>query len=192
VTRKPKPCKWCSEPRQDWSASTLLNAYCGPGCAAKHAQHKRTEARLKAERKQRIEARERIKTRSDWQKEAQAAFNKWIRERDYGKPCISCGAMEQQRSHGSHFDCGHYRSTGAAPHMRFVAYNAAGQCVRCNRELSGNAVEMRKGMVWRFGLERVEQVEQDDTPRKYDVYDLKRIKRIFSRRARNYRKWRNA
>jgi len=74
--------------------------------------------------------------------------------------------------------------------MRFVAYNAAGQCVRCNRELSGNAVEMRKGMVLRFGLERVEQVEQDDTARKYDVFDLKRIKRIFSRRARNYRKWR--
>jgi len=83
-------------------------------------------------------------------------------------------------------------STGASPHMRFVAYNAAGQCVRCNRELSGNAVEMRKGMVLRFGLEKVEQIEQDDTPRKYDVCDLKRIKRIFSRRARNYRKWRQA
>jgi len=170
----------------------LLNAYCGPVCAAKHGRHKAGEARQKAERKQRRDARERIKTRSDWQKEAQAAFNKWIRERDFGKPCISCGVIEKPRSHGSHFDCGHYRSTGAAPNMRFVAYNAAGQCVRCNRELSGNAVEMRKGMVLRFGKERVEQIEQDDTPRKYSIGDLKRIKRIFSRRARNYRKWRNA
>jgi len=35
--------------------------------------------------------KEKLKTRKDWLREAQAAFNSYIRERDRGLPCISCG-----------------------------------------------------------------------------------------------------
>lgn len=184
-TKKEKTCKVCAVKYTAWTDQARINRFCSPHCAAKWGHEKATELRLKAMRKERREAKEKSKTRSDWQREAQAAFNKYIRARDSGKPCISCGVFEQGRHGGSHFDCGHYRSTGAAPHMRYFTYNAAGQCVRCNRDLSGNAVEMRKGMVLRFGLDRVEQVEADDTARKYTIDDLKRIKRIFNKRARH-------
>lgn len=189
-TRNAKTCKVCAEQFQSWSSAQRLNRFCSPHCAAKWGLEKNTQRRLKAQRKERREAKEKLKTRSDWQREAQVAFNAFIRERDYGKPCISCGTFEQQRWRASHFDCGHYRSTGSAPHCRYLTQNAFAQCVRCNRDLSGNTVEMRKGVALRIGIHRLEALEADNTPRKYSIEDLKRIKHLFSRRARNYRKWR--
>ncbi len=189
----PKPClNKCGKPREQWSSTAFLCRFCGPACAAEHARAKSLEKRAKAARKDLRARKEALKTRGDYLKEAQAAFNSYIRERDYGKPCISCGTLGSGKAHitGSAWDCGHYRSTGAAPHLRFHTLNAARQCTRCNRELSGNAVEMRKGMVLRFGMATVEAVESDNHPRQYDIAALRRIKRIFRKRARLYRKLR--
>ena len=88
---------------------------------------------------------------------------------------------------GSGWDAGHYRSRGAAPHLRFHLLNIWRVCTRCNRELSGNIVEMRKGMVARLGEERVQALEHDQRERKYSVEDLQRIKSLFNKRARWYR-----
>jgi len=49
-----------------------------------------------------------------------------------------------------------------------------------------------EGLRQRIGDERVEWLKGPHEPKQYRIDDLKRIKRIFSRRARNYRKWRNA
>lgn len=184
-----KTCKVCAEEFTPWSEAQRLNRFCGPLCAAKWGHEKALKRHLTAARKERAKAREKLKTRSDWTREAQTAFNAFIRARDCGKPCISCGSMPEQR-YGGAMDCGHYRSVGAAPHLRFHAFNAAGQCKKCNRDLSGNTVEMRKGMALRFGLDKLRQVEGDDQTRKYTADDLKRIKRIFQKRARIYRKLR--
>jgi hypothetical protein len=160
-----------------------LQVACGLACALEHQKRDRIEARKAADRAR----KQRLKTRSDWQREAQRAFNAYVRARDWGKPCVSCGASQGVTEYGGKFDCGHYRSTGAAPHMRFHTLNAKAQCVRCNRDLSGNAVEMRKGMVAWLGDERVQELEHDQRERKYSVEDLQRIKRIFNNRARWYR-----
>ena len=45
----------------------------------------------KAGRKRRQEKRESLKSKSQWDKEAQSAFNRYIRIRDEGKECVSCG-----------------------------------------------------------------------------------------------------
>lgn len=167
--------------------------FCSPSCGYALANHRQRQA---AERKRQKESRElrkrkeALKSRGDWMREAQAAFNSYIRARDYGKSCISCGAMEQSRFTGGHFDCGHYRSTGAAAHLRFNAFNAAGQCKRCNRDLSGNAVEYRIGLVGRLGGERVERLEHNNDTRSFSIHYLRRVKAIFSRRARHIKKLR--
>lgn len=167
--------------------------FCSTACGYALANHRTRQA---AERKRLREARElksrkrAIKTKSDWMKEAQAAFNSYIRARDYGKPCISCGCYEQDRFTGGHFDCGHYRSRGAAAHLRFNVFNAHGQCKRCNRELSGNVVEYRLRLAKRYSAEMVQRIEQDNGARTFDIEYLKRVKRIFSRRARHYKKLR--
>jgi hypothetical protein len=150
---------------------------------------KRDKDRVKAQRKERARARESLKTLGEWTKEAQVELNKYIRERDFDKPCISCGNSPAQKFGGS-MDAGHYRSRGAAPHLRFHLLNCYSQCVRCNRELSGNIVEMRKGIVQRIGEDRLAELEADNTRKQYRVSDLKRIKDIFRRRARLYKRLR--
>ncbi|MCY1463269.1 Bacteriophage Lambda NinG protein [compost metagenome] len=67
-------------------------------------------------------------------------------------------------------------------------HNAAAACVRCNRNLSGNIVELRKGLVARIGEEKVEAVERDHSTRKFSVDYLKRLKAIFTKKAKRLEK----
>jgi len=165
-----------------------MQVVCGRQCAIKYSSKASTQRKQKALKQADRKRRDALKTWRDWTKEAQKEFNAYIRARDYGRPCISCGAMQQERFTGGHFDCGHYRSTGAAAHLRFNTLNTAGQCKRCNRQLSGNAVAYRVGLIARIGAERVERLEHDNAPRTFEIDYLKRVKMLFSRRARYYKK----
>ena len=144
--------------------------------------------RVDAQRKQRREtkaARERLKTRSDFLKEAQQAFNAYIRERDADKPCISSGKTSlRDPLTGGAWDCGHYRSIGSCPELRFCELNAHKQTKRDNRQLSGNVVEYRKGLIERIGLENVEWLEGPHRARKYTADDLKEIRDHYRRKTR--------
>src|SRR3546814_4920656 len=80
-------------------------------------------------------------TRSDWTKKAQIAFNKFIRLRDARKPCICCGKpLTDGALTGGGYDAGHYRSTGSAPHLRFIEDNCHAQRKQCNQWGAGRAV----------------------------------------------------
>ena len=141
----------------------------------------------KAGRKRRQEKRESLKSKSQWDKEAQSAFNRYIRIRDEGKECVSCGNPLLGKSNyltGSAIDASHYRSRGAASHLKFNVFNVHSACTRCNRQLSGNAVEYRIRLIERIGQERVERLESDNEPRRFDIPYLQRIKSIFNRKAR--------
>ncbi len=188
---KAKTASSAARPLQPWSSMNTLNRFCGPVCAAQWSAMKRDKDRVKAQRKERARARESLKTLGEWTKEAQVEFNKYIRERDYGKPCIACGTTNQYEGiTGSSWDASHYRSRGSAPYLRFHLLNCAKCCTRCNRELSGNIVEMRKGMLTWLGEDRLAELEADNTRKQYRISDLKRIKSIFRRRANLYRKLR--
>ncbi|MCF4130789.1 recombination protein NinG [Klebsiella pneumoniae] len=141
----------------------------------------------KAGRKRRKAKRESFKTKAQWDKEAQSAFNRYIRIRDEGKECVSCGNPLIGKSNyltGSAIDASHYRSRGAASHLKFNVFNVHSACTRCNRQLSGNAVEYRIRLIERIGQERVERLESDNEPRRFDIPYLQRIKSIFTRKAR--------
>ncbi len=139
-------------------------------------------------RKDRADRKERLKTYNDYIKEAQKEFNHYIRVRDKNKPCVSCGTAERTARHGGVFDAGHYRSRGGSPQHRFNLLNCVGQCKRCNRWLSGNVANMRIGLIKRFGVERVEAIENDNAVRKFTGTELQRIKKIFSKKRRLYEK----
>lgn len=134
--------------------------------------------------------RERLKGKSEWNREAQAAVNKFIFWRDYGDPCIACGKPLNYGVRGGAVDASHYRSRGAAPWLRFNVFNNNAGCVHCNRDLSGNLIPYRINLIEKFGLHRVERIEHDNTVRKFDIEYLKRVKSIFTRRARHYEKLR--
>lgn len=133
-------------------------------------------------------ARQALKTRGDILKEAQAAFNLFIRERDRaeGHPCISSGRPLNWS--GNAVDAGHYRSTGAAPHLRFDEMNCHAQSKHDNRYLSGNAVDYRINLIKRIGLEEVERIEADNTPRHRSKQDLTEIRDKYKAKARALKK----
>ena len=152
---------------------------CSPLCALSTAKDEKRRKQKREARK----ARERLKTRSEWAKEAQAAFNAWVRERDYGEPCISCGRMHEGQWHA-----GHYRSVGACPELRFEPLNCNLQCVPCNHHKSGNIVEYRINLVKKIGEGKVAWLEGPHEPKRYTVEELQAIKREYSRMARELRK----
>ena len=138
----------------------------------------------KIERQIDKERREKLKTRNDYIKEAQVAFNAYIRERDKNQTCICCGKPLGESQLGGGFDCGHYRSTGSAPHLRFNEDNAHGQTKFCNRYRAGNAVDYRLGLIKRIGLERVEALEADNEPAKWSIDELKAIREHYRKKLK--------
>lgn len=171
-----KTCKIC---KTKFNPFNSLQVACSPKCALKVAEKKRE----KKERKELAEFRKNDKKISAWIAEAQASVNAYIRLRDEFKPCISCGVGKSPQ-----WDAGHYRSRGAASHLRYNLLNNWKQCNKCNRFLGGNVVEYRKGLIERIGLERVERLENDNTPRKFNREYCERVKRIFNKRVRIIKK----
>lgn len=182
---KPKRCRHCGNSFQPISS---MSKACSVPCAMAlndTAKEKAAARVAKAERKSLAERKAKLKTRREFIAEAQAAVNKVARLRDLlaGYGCISCGARPQQKFGGT-FDAGHYRSVGSAPHLRYFLTAIRGQCVRCNRDLGGSAVNFRKGLIERIGLERVEQIEAMQGTAKWSIEYLQRLKKVMNKKAR--------
>jgi hypothetical protein len=136
-----------------------------------------------AERKETRERKEKIKRRKDVEKEAQAAFNAYIRERDRLLPCISC-----QRHHKGQWHAGHYLSVGSTPELRFDERNVHKQCAPCNNHLSGNIVLYRKGLLARFGLGFVKWLEGQHQAAHRSREDLEQIKTTYRKKLRDLKR----
>lgn len=165
-----------------------MQKVCSPVCALTHTRElvkKKAEREAKAERKADKAKLDAMRTKPQLTKLAQTAFNAFIRARDAGKPCISCGTTLSKEPNT--YDAGHYRSVGSAPHMRFVEDNCHGQCKHCNNYLAGNHVEYRKGLVARIGLRSVELIEADTILRKYSHEGLIEVARHYRAEARRIR-----
>lgn len=144
-----------------------------------YVQKQQIKAREKRERRETREARERLKTKSDWLREAQTAFNAYIRERDRKQPCISCG-----RFHDGQYHAGHYRTVGAHPELRFVEDNCHKQCAPCNNHQSGNVVEYRINLKERIGEKRLEWLEGPHNLPKWTIDDIKAIKSEYKQKLK--------
>jgi hypothetical protein len=180
--KKPRPKK-CKNPACGISfpPQRLGQAVCSPKCglAIKDVnQEKASKSLAQIERREIKVRKEKLKSRADHLREAQAAVNEFVRLRDAHLPCISCDSMPSDHDliTGSRWDAGHYRSVGACPELRFEPLNIHRQCVKCNRNLSGNAVEYRIRLVKRIGAEKVDWLEGPHSARKYTVEEIKTIK----------------
>jgi hypothetical protein len=182
---KPKPCK-ATGCGVLFIPQRMGQRACGPVCALTIARAKREQDETKkrqAERKADRAKREALKTRSDHIKEAQREFNRYVRLRDAGKPCICCGLPLGINEIGGAYDCGHYRSVGSAPHLRFDERNAHAQRKQCNRYGAGRAVDYRLGLIGRIGLESVTALEGDQLLKHYTIDDLIVIKATYRAKA---------
>lgn len=155
---------------------------CGIPCAlalAVKARERKEAQEAKRERVEHRAAKERVKTRGQHLKEAQTAFNEWVRLRDAARACISCG-----RHHDGQYHAGHYRPTNSNPALRFEPDNVWKQCAPCNTHLSGNLVNYRSALLQLIGAQRVEWLEGPHEPRKYTIEDLQAIKADYRAKVR--------
>ena len=185
VSAKPRKCKvrTCRAP---FVPSKSFQTWCSPECGVQIAQAAQAKERKSIEQRERKELqarKEKLKSRSEHAKEAQAEFNRWVRLRDADLPCISCG-----RYHQGKYDAGHYRSVGSNPALRFEPLNCHRQCVPCNQHKSGNAIEYRIGLVARIGAEAVAWLEGRHEPKHYSIDDLKQIKARYLALVRDIKK----
>ena len=172
--------------RKPFVPAQSFQSWCSPECGvqiARDKQQKERTALAKIERKAIREAKERIKPRAAYMKEAQSVFNSWVRARDADQPCISCG-----RHHQGKYDAGHYRSVGSNPALRFEPLNCHRQCVPCNQHKSGNAIEYRIGLVARIGADKVAWLEGWHEPKHYSIEELQAIKAKYRALVRDLKK----
>lgn len=141
-----------------------LQAVCSPTCAVYAVEIKRGKAAIKAAAEDRRLTRAalvRLKSRAQLIREAQTAFNAWVRVRDAQLPCVSCGRMHEGQWHA-----GHYRSAGSRPDLRFDPANVHKQCAPCNTHLSGNPIPYRVTLIQRIGPAEVDRLEGPPTAEK--------------------------
>lgn len=176
-----KRCRNCKKTFNPVRYSTEV--VCSINCAIEHARSQSgKKLAVQAKRKAHREAKEKLKSKGDWKREAQNAFNRFVRLRDKGKPCISCDAPDTGAPNSR--DCSHYRSIGACPELRFEELNAHASCKRCNNQLSGNIVEYRIRLVDRIGADKLEWLEGPHELTNYTIDDYKEIKKLYQKKAK--------
>ncbi len=174
-----KTCKSC---RAKFEPVRPLQAVCCTACAVNLAERKAHEAKTKAaaeDRKLTRVALAKLKTRATLIKEAQTAFNAWIRVRDAHKSCVSCGRMHEGQWHA-----GHYRSAGSRPDLRFDEANVHKQCAPCNTYLSGNPIPYRVELIRRVGRAEVDRLEGPATQDKLSRDEIIALKAEYAAKTR--------
>jgi hypothetical protein len=85
--------------------------------------------------------------------QTQMLFNRYIKLRDIGKPCISSGVPYRNT-----FEAGHAFSVGSYEGLRYLEDNVHGQSFGDNRFKEGNVSEYLLNLPKRIGQERFERL----------------------------------
>ena len=146
--KKPR-AKKCAVCRTKFQPERMFQPCCCVTCAIAYVNKEKQKLRRKEDAK----TRDRLKTRQMWLREAQVAFNAYIRARD-GNWCIS-----SQRIIPGQTQAGHFYTTAARPDLRFNEDNCHSQSVTDNQHKSGNINEYRPALIEKIGQERVDALE---------------------------------
>ncbi|WP_447841356.1 recombination protein NinG [Enterobacter ludwigii] len=178
-TPKPKTCPICST---EYIPRSSLQKVChNYKCAIAFNKQRDAEIAAREQRKRDKEARAKwrerkaeVKPLKHWEDLTQRVVNDYIRERDRDLPCISCGTWTTVQ-----WEAGHFRSRGKASHLRYHEDNIHAQCHHCNVHLSGNQQQYRINLIAKIGAERVEALENNNTPHRYTREELDAIRKRY-------------
>ena len=175
---------WCCEEHQSELITKL----------ADEARQKRIIQQERNRKKEAQQERRSIKVRklalqplSHFHKQAQAAFNEYIRTRDAAEPCISCG-----RFHDGKYDAGHYRTRGASPATRYDETNCHKQCVPCNQHLSGNIENYTPNLIKKIGQAAFDRLMGPHELKKWTREELQELTAHYRQKTRELNKQREA
>lgn len=147
---KTKECVVCGE---DFMPFKTTEKVCSLTCALAYAKSDVDKKNAKAWRKEKKIRKEELKTHKDYLNDLQKVFNEFIRVRDKGKPCVSCGCIVNGNGHASHFF-----SVGSHPNVRFNEDNVHVSCVECNLHRHGNLAEYSLRLPRRIGQKRFDML----------------------------------
>ena len=139
------------------------------------APRKKIEEELKeekAEKKDRYKVTALLKT-------LKVNCHKYIRERDKGKPCISCGILWHES-----FQAGHFYKAELFPSIRHNENNINGQCKTCNLRKEGNESQYRVNLPKRIGVKAFDELnnkanQEKKNSFKWDREELKRLNKYY-------------
>lgn len=194
---KKKPRRKCAVCREWFHPNRDGQFVCSFECASAHGKAAndaaKTAAQLKvkqlqkkaakSERKRQAERRMAVKPISYFIKQAQQAFNDFIRYRDRHLVCISC-----DRNHDGQYHAGHFRTTGANPELRFDEDNCHKQCSVCNNHLSGNLTAYRPALIAKIGQARFDVLMGPHVLPKWSREDYIRIRDEYRAKLRDLKK----
>jgi len=168
ATRICRLCKLSYKPRnRDQSICSVI-------CAMRYVKKKNKEAFDKHTRA--LKHKYYNTDRKHLTQKAQKAFNHYIRMRDKGDVCISCGSPGNCQWHA-----GHYRASASTPALRFEPLNCHMQCAQCNRHKSGNLTNYRIALIKKIGLDKVEWIEGTHPAYPLSIDDLKQIYKKYNK-----------
>jgi len=160
----------------------LLNSENGKIKLAKSIIHAKKETK-KIENAFKSDLRQKLKTLGQFEAEAKIVFQKWIRLTDEGKECISCGNINPKG-----FDAGHFKKAEIYSGVIFDERNVHRQCSKCNRFWGGNELNYREGLIKRYGIDFVIELEtyaNETRNKKYTKDELVEIKKRYNEKIRN-------
>lgn len=193
--KRPKKCPECGDkfqPTRQMQPCCDKDA-CREAFAIRHAEATRKRRQMqmvKAERIAGIEDRKVVKiklaklTPGYLEDKAQGAINSYVRARDHEQGCISCDKGPYW--HGQ-WQAGHLKTRGSNSFLRYSLHNINKQCSQCNKH-GGNVAEHERGIVARYGQERLDYLLCAPKSRRYSDEYLIRLAKIFRKRTRIIKK----
>jgi len=147
---KLKTCKIC---KVKFEPKKFAQNVCDYKCAITHAKNLKDKKDADNWKTQKAVLKDNLKTLGQYEAEAKTSFQKWVRLRDKGKPCISCGKVTDE------VDGGHFKKAEIYSGVIFNENNCHSQCRKCNRFQNGNELNYRLGLIERYGLDFANNIE---------------------------------
>lgn len=143
---KPIKKKKCIECSTEFLPFNSLQKVCGNKCAIIVGKSEQKKKKAKEWQKEKSILKEKLKTKSDYEKDLQILINKIVRLIDKNTCCISTGKPLNEK-----FDAGHFFSVGSNPTIRFNLLNIYAQSVYANQYLSGDQINFMNGLSDNYG-----------------------------------------
>lgn len=173
------PNRECRKPFEGFG---IGNA-CSIDCAHAVAMARLAKQKAKAARADRVATKARLlemKPLTHFLRRAEHACNAYIRARDAGNGCISCG-----RHDADVWNAGHFISVGANSTLRYHEDNIHLQCARpCNKDKGGNLIEYRKALLVKIGAERMAFLEGWHAPIKRTRPEIEAIEVYYTEKLK--------
>jgi len=177
---KSRKCKICSI---IFDKKYPLQFVCSPKCAAEYGKRSVEKKEKKDWSKEKAILKDKITSKAEWLNIAQKVFNTYIRTRDKGKPCISCGTTKQDIQ----YHAGHFYSIGSHSNLRFDEDNVHLQCGNyCNKNLHGNLILYAENLPLRIGVKRFKELQERRGQQiNYTIEEVKELIKLYKQKTKN-------